>query len=167
MEKLIGSLTAGTIFILIGFFAIALANITNDFLIINDAPVEETTEVNSRVEPEQQKEIIEIDSVEKNINGTLREITAYNAGDPYQTDSTPCIGAMNTNICKKLSEGKKICAANFVPLGTVLHIQGYGDCEVEDRMNKRYPYRVDIAMPLEQKKEALEFGLKNLLVNVK
>ncbi|MDF1498769.1 MAG: hypothetical protein P1P85_05480 [Patescibacteria group bacterium] len=99
--------------------------------------------------------------------GTLREVTAYNAGDPSQTDSTPCIGAMGTNICKKLAEGKKICAANFVKLGTVLNIKGYGDCVVEDRMNSRFKNRVDIAMEAHEKSRAIAFGLQNLSITIK
>ncbi len=96
-----------------------------------------------------------------------REITRYNAGDPAQTDSTPCIGAMGTNICERLAQGQKICAANFVKLGTVINIQGYGDCVVEDRMNARFPERVDIAMQAHEKPEAIKAGLKHLQVIIK
>lgn len=101
------------------------------------------------------------------IKGVIREITAYNAGDPGQTDDSPCIGAAGTDICKALAQGEKICAANFVKLGTTLHIAGYGDCLVQDRMNSRYKNRVDIAMPLINKAEALKWGMKLISVEVK
>jgi 3D (Asp-Asp-Asp) domain-containing protein len=97
----------------------------------------------------------------------IREITRYNAGDPLQTDNTPCLGAMGTNICEKLAQGKKICAANFVKLGTIINIEGYGDCVVEDRMNARFPERVDIAMQAHEKPEAIKAGLKHLQVIIK
>jgi 3D (Asp-Asp-Asp) domain-containing protein len=100
-------------------------------------------------------------------SSTVREVTRYNAGDPSQTDSTPCIGAMGTNICEKLAQGKKICAANFVKLGTVINIQGYGDCVVEDRMNARFSERVDIAMQAHEKPEAIKAGLRHLEVIIK
>lgn len=97
---------------------------------------------------------------------TVRYVTAYNVGDPGQTDDTPCIGAANINICKALARGEKHCAANFVPLGSALHIDKIGVCIVTDRMNKRYRNRVDIAMPRQHKAKALKFGRQKLLVRI-
>ena len=93
---------------------------------------------------------------------TVRKITMYNAGDPLQCDNTPCISASGDNICNLLAKGKNICAANFVPLGTMLEIEGLGTCEVLDRMNSRYPENVDWAMEAHQKQEAINFGVKKL-----
>jgi len=95
----------------------------------------------------------------------VREITAYNAGDVNQCDSTPCISANGENICEALRMGFKRCAANFVPLGTDLIIEGYGNCKVTDRMNSRYKNRVDIAFPLGDD-HAIKWGLKKLNVMV-
>jgi len=97
---------------------------------------------------------------------TIREVTAYNVGDPAQTDDTPCIDASNSNICKALDRGEKRCAANFVPLGTRLYIHNYGTCTVTDRMNRRYRNRVDIALPKHEKSKALKFGKQKLYVEV-
>lgn len=94
---------------------------------------------------------------------TIREVTAYNAGDPNQTDSTPCDGA-GGNICERLEAGEKVCAANFVPLGTKLEIDGYGECTVLDRMNSRFINRVDIAFKKTEKERAIKFGLQTLNV---
>lgn len=69
-------------------------------------------------------------------------VTAYNSV-PWQTDDTPCIGAQGTDICRLLEQGENTCAANFVPLGTMLEVEGLGTCMVRDRMNARYHYRVD------------------------
>jgi len=99
------------------------------------------------------------------VNQTLREITAYNAGDPAQTDDSPCLGA-GGDICKMLDAGKKICAANFVPMGTMLEIENYGICEVRDRMNSRYKNSVDIAMKVGEKSRALAFGRQTLAVKI-
>ena len=96
----------------------------------------------------------------------VREVTAYNVGDRSQTDSTPCISASGENICRALKRGKKRCAANFVPFGTVLHIKGYGTCTVTDRMNRRYYNRVDIAMKPNEKERAIKFGKQKLYVKV-
>lgn len=98
---------------------------------------------------------------------TIREVTMYNAGDPNQCDSTPCISANGENICEALKLGYKRCAANFVPFGTILEIEGYGECMVTDRMNSRYFNRVDIAMPLDKHTEAIKWGLKRLQVTIK
>ncbi len=97
---------------------------------------------------------------------TTREITAYNAGDPSQTDASPCIAANGENICSALALGYKRCAANFVPFGTTLDIEHYGRCLVVDRMNSRYKNRVDIAMKAEEKERAVKFGLQRLKVEI-
>lgn len=92
-------------------------------------------------------------------------MTAYNslAG---QTDSTPCIPASGLDLCKHNTED--VVAANFLPLHTKIRIpELYGDqiFTVEDRMNKRYGYRVDIWM--KERKSAMAFGLKkNVLIEV-
>ena len=45
---------------------------------------------------------------------TIRVVTAYNAGDPAQTDDSPCISASGEDLCAALELGQKRCAANFV-----------------------------------------------------
>lgn len=61
---------------------------------------------------------------------------------------------------------KKRCAANFVPLGTQLHVETVGVCLVTDRTNRRYRDRVDIAMHKNEYQKALQFGRQNLMVKV-
>ena len=85
-------------------------------------------------------------------------ITAY-ASVPEQTDDTPFIAASGKHVFDGM------VAANFLPLGTRVRIpELYGDkiFIVEDRMNKRYWYRVDIWMA--DNADAKRFGLK--VVNV-
>jgi 3D (Asp-Asp-Asp) domain-containing protein len=93
-------------------------------------------------------------------------VTAYNTGDVNQCWGDPCISANGENICMALEMGYKRCATNFVPLGTRLNVEGVGECIVTDRMNSRYHYRVDIAMKKDEYKEAREFGLKRLKIEV-
>ena len=95
-----------------------------------------------------------------------REFTAYNAGDPYQTDNTPCISASGDNICTLLAQGQIVFASNEFPIGTKLYVEGIGEGTVLDRMNSRYPKNIDVAMQAHQKKEAIEFGRKTLLVKI-
>ena len=97
---------------------------------------------------------------------TIRVVTAYNAGDPKQTDDTPCISANGENLCTALVKGKKRCAANFVPLGSRLHVEKIGVCLVTDRTNKRYRNRVDIAMQREDLHKARLFGRQKLRVKI-
>ncbi len=99
--------------------------------------------------------------------GMVREVTAYNVGVPEQTSDNPCIGASGKNLCSLVDAGRKICAANFVKLGTVLHIDNYGECVVLDRMHRRFGHRVDIAMRQDAVDEAVEFGLQKRVVEVK
>jgi 3D (Asp-Asp-Asp) domain-containing protein len=97
---------------------------------------------------------------------TIRVVTAYNAGDPAQTDDSPCIAANGENICKALEKGKKRCAANFVPLGSSLYVDKIGVCLVTDRTNKRYRNRVDIAMKKNEYQKARRFGRQKLKVKI-
>jgi 3D (Asp-Asp-Asp) domain-containing protein len=106
----------------------------------------------------------------KDLNDTvsvsIREVTAYNVGDPKQNYGNPCISANGENICAALKLGFKRCAANFVPFGTQLYIAHYGVCTVTDRMNRKYRNRVDIAMKVTEKDKALQFGFKKLKVTI-
>lgn len=98
---------------------------------------------------------------------TIREVTAYNVGVPWQTDNVPCIGAMGHNLCELVDQGWKVCAANFVELGTILRIDGFGEYVVLDRVNRRYAHRVDIAMSENEIDKARKFGIRKLAVAVK
>jgi len=97
---------------------------------------------------------------------TIRIVTAYNAGDPKQTDETPCISANGENLCKALAKGEKRCAANFVPLGSSLYVDKFGVCVVTDRTNRRYLNRVDIAMRKDEYHKARRFGRQKLHVKI-
>lgn len=97
---------------------------------------------------------------------TVREVTAYNVGDPLQTNGDPCIAANGEDICAALEAGMKRCAANFVPFGTRLEITHVGVCTVTDRMHRRYRSRVDIAMNPDEKEKALQFGIRKLRVKI-
>lgn len=100
------------------------------------------------------------------ISETIRTVTAYNVGDPRQTSGAACLSANERNLCRALKAGEKHCAANFVPLGSLLYIDGFGLCRVSDRTNSRYQNRVDIAMPREDRQRALEFGRQQLSVKI-
>jgi 3D (Asp-Asp-Asp) domain-containing protein len=105
-------------------------------------------------------------AAEKRFAAIVREVTAYNVGVRAQTNDTPCIGAGGDDLCR-LTTRMKVCAANFVPLGTILEIEKFGECVVLDRMHRRFPHRVDIAMRDHETKEAREFGLQRRIVQVK
>ena len=107
-----------------------------------------------------------VDNKLRVVGSTIREVSAYNVGDPSQTDDTPCIAANGENICDALGKGYKRCAANFVPFGTTLHIDNYGDCLVTDRLASRFPNRVDIAMKLDEKARAINFGHQHLQIDI-
>lgn len=104
------------------------------------------------------------------VRESFRHVTAYNVGDIYQTDSTPCIGAYpKVNLCEEVKKGVRVCAANFVPLNTVLRIvtdEESFECIVWDRMASRFSTRVDIAMDYSEKAQAKQFGLQNLKVQI-
>lgn len=86
--------------------------------------------------------------------------TAYSS-TPDQTDSTPFTTAWNTTV----RDG--IVAANFLPFGTEIRIpEVFGNkvFVVEDRMNKRYQYRIDVWFP--ERELAREFGVKKVIIEI-
>jgi 3D (Asp-Asp-Asp) domain-containing protein len=105
--------------------------------------------------------------VENSTPRLVREVTAYNVGVKGQTSSRPCLGATGENLCRLVARGLKVCAANFVAPETILNIEGYGECIVLDRMNRRFAHRVDIAMRKDEVDRALEFGIQRLHVEIK
>lgn len=91
-------------------------------------------------------------------------ITAYTS-EVGQTDDTPCITASGLDVCKRDEEN--VVAANFLPLGTRVRIpELYGNrvFYVEDRMNERYNYKMDIWM--KQKADAKQFGVQYATIEV-
>jgi 3D (Asp-Asp-Asp) domain-containing protein len=91
--------------------------------------------------------------------GTKLVVTASAyAPSAYQTDSTPCITASGTRV------RPGVVASNFLPLGTLLEINGERYI-VEDRMNSRFNgYYMDMWFP--STSDALEFGRRKLEVTV-
>ena len=85
--------------------------------------------------------------------------TAYNSLEG-QTDSTPWTTASGTR-CR---EG--VIAANHLPIGTKVLIDGYGDrvFTVEDRMNARYKKRIDIWFGSYD--DAMKFGKRKITYHV-
>lgn len=79
-----------------------------------------------------------------------------------ETDSTPCIGASNINLC---TYNKPTVAMNGVPFGTLVIIKGE-IYEVQDRMNKRYDSNhIDINFRHDLN-GAIKFGRQNLKVTI-
>ena len=75
-----------------------------------------------------------------------------------QCDSDPLVTADGTKIdLNKLKKGKiKYCAISrnllpFIPLGSVIEIEGYGLYEVRDTMNKRFSHCIDILQHVGEK----------------
>lgn len=86
--------------------------------------------------------------------------TAYSSTKD-QTDDTPFITAMGTHV----RDG--VVAANFLPLGKVIKIPDhFGDKTfvVEDRMNKRYDFRLDLWFPTRE--EAKQWGLRKIKIEI-
>lgn len=103
-------------------------------------------------------------------DGTYRTVTAYTS-HIEQTDGTPCIAADGSNICERWQDGETLCAANFVPFGTVLILDNQEEadgedaivCTVADRLSSRYPNRVDLYMGYDLER-AVNFGVQTLFV---
>ncbi len=100
-------------------------------------------------------------SAPRNAHKKVRvSMTAYSS-TLGQTDSTPFITANGSHV----RDG--IVATNFLPFGTKVRIpEVFGDkvFSVEDRMNARYYYKIDVWMPTYE--EAKNFGVKYVEVEI-
>lgn len=96
--------------------------------------------------------------------GTTRTVTAYSSR-PEETDDTPCVSADGSDICRRHELGETLCAANFVPLGTILAVEEVGTCVVSDRMNRKYSDRVDLYFGKDTA-AAREFGVQKLTISI-
>jgi len=97
--------------------------------------------------------------VNRKQNGYV-SVTAYSSTYD-QTDSSPFITANGTYVY----DG--VIAANFLPFGTKVKFPEYsGDkiYTVDDRMNSRYSYKMDIWFPT--RSQALQFGYQTLYYEV-
>ncbi|OGN04761.1 MAG: hypothetical protein A2746_00055 [Candidatus Yanofskybacteria bacterium RIFCSPHIGHO2_01_FULL_44_22] len=86
--------------------------------------------------------------------------TGYSS-TPDQTDSTPFITAWGTRV----RDG--IMAANFLPFGTLVRIPSlFGEkiFVIEDRMNKRYKYNIDVWFS--ERELAKVFGVKKVTIEI-
>lgn len=104
------------------------------------------------------------DTVEQVINHGYHSMTAYTS-EVAQTDASPCTTANGFNVCKHGIEDT--VAANFLPFGTKVRIpEMFGDrvFVVRDRMNRRYPERVDVWF--KEKPAAMQFGVRTLRVEI-
>lgn len=91
------------------------------------------------------------------------EMSAYTSR-VEETDETPCISADGTNICEY--EGC-VVASNDYKFGTKIIVDGFGECEVKDRMNSRYTGtgNMDIYFG-EDLKGALTFGRRHVKIQI-
>lgn len=116
------------------------------------------------VQLEQYEKIVPLQPSEK--SGQLTSISAYTSR-VEETDSDPCTSANGANICNLYAQGTRICAANGYPFGTVLHVDGLGDCVVMDRMARKYGKdHVDWYFGYDLH-GALQWGRQKRLVSVK
>ncbi len=112
----------------------------------------------------QANELTKAENGPKIIRTSVHSMTAYNS-EPGQTDNSPCITANGFNVCEHGIEDT--IAANFLKFGTKVMIpELFGDRVfiVRDRMNKRYPDRVDIWM--KDHSAAIKFGVKRATIQV-
>ena len=138
---------------------------------ISELTVDDATNNSSDTDSEVKKVALALEPVPEKTEPEIRVIssgihtmTAYNS-EVAQTDDSPCITANGFNVCEHGIEDT--VAANFLKFGTKVRIPDlFGDriFVVRDRMNKRYPDRVDIWML--EKSDAIQFGVRRTRIEV-
>lgn len=155
------------VFILVAGVYLFFPKLTNADMELEQVVLDDETV--SMIVSSMQNETIEYGRLPKSGNAPARDhftipLTAYTS-DPAQTDDTPCITASGLDVCARNEEN--VVAANFLPIGTRVRIpELYGDrvFYVEDRMNARYHYKMDIWM--KDLQDAKKFGVKYATVEV-
>lgn len=109
-----------------------------------------------------------------------RSVVTMYTSRPEETDESPCIGANGQDVCVLWRNGQNICATNWADKGSVISVEGLGECLVTDKMNSRYHTEVDWYNGYDddcldgydngdncpQLQEALEFGSKTLEIKL-
>lgn len=91
------------------------------------------------------------------------EMSAYTSR-VEETDESPCISADGTNICEY--DGC-VVASNDYEFGTKIIVDGFGECEVKDRMNSRYTGTGNMDIYFRMDLEgALTFGRKQIKIEI-
>lgn len=151
------------LFSLVSLVASSVLPATAKTLLLADVSYTSTTPVVSRVWVEEEgvpaSESVEEEKPEavptpKVLKVLYREVTAYTS-DVAETDDSPRVAADGSVVFDGM------VASNGLPFGTKIRLPDYfGDkvFEVRDRMNTRYPTRIDIWM--ENKKDMYQWGYK-------
>jgi 3D (Asp-Asp-Asp) domain-containing protein len=137
-------------------YVVANIDISNSILAIANSPQSIMFDAQDLYEPDRLS-LADHRSPRKTMMVT---ITAYSS-TVDQTDSTPFITANGEHV----RDG--IVAANFLPFGATIKLPGlYNDkvFTVEDRMNQRYYYKIDIWMSTRE--AAKQFGVKYAMVEI-
>lgn len=123
-----------------------------NILFVRDETLNDTVTRASSSEPKQ------LQSSERIGTRFMVFVSAYSSS-VNQTDATPFRTASGTYV------GREIIAANFLPIGTLVSIEGK-DYRVEDRLSDRYngTLRVDMWKPT--RAEAIQFGVRKLELTV-
>ncbi len=88
--------------------------------------------------------------------------TAYNA-HPRQTDDTPEICAWGDKVRPGIIAISRDLEKSGLTRGKEVHIEGIGKVVVMDRMHRRKRNQIDLYM--ENHKDAVEFGVKELTIS--
>ena len=114
-------------------------------------------------EPEEEPK--EVKPTKKSNGNVIKATLSAYSSRVQETDDTPCISADGSNICELFAKGEMICASNDFPMHSIIHIEGFGDCIIRDRMNRRYTgtNRIDLYYGYDTI-SALKHGVKKVLV---
>lgn len=103
---------------------------------------------------------------EKPVQTLYVETSAYTYREE-ETDNSPCISASGDNVCELDARGDRSCAANWLPFGTRINVEGFGICTVRDRMHRRFTSRLDLGFGTEASlASARRWGVRTVKVEI-
>lgn len=92
--------------------------------------------------------------------------TIYMNASAYTASCDGCSGTTVTGLNLRANPNLKVIAVdpNIIPIGTKVHVDGYGDAVAADTGGAIHGYKIDIFIPTES--EAIQWGRKTVAVQI-
>ncbi|MFZ4453336.1 peptidoglycan-binding protein [Salibacterium aidingense] len=128
----------------------------------SETQTQEDTQQTTQKSEDHQEEV----AAESNSSSEAEGRTLQVSATAYTADCSGCSGVTSTGVDLNANPDAKVIAVdpNVIPLGSKVHIEGYGTYTAADTGGSIHGNKIDVHMP--NKSEAHSFGRRNLEVTI-